>query len=98
MKMNMMIKNSMEEDFKFDVQTTKYQLFCSSCKTIIGYTNHLFQSGEMLIGKLILHPNGVIGKVGDPIHRCIGGSIQLRHNQNVKEKNNIGKRVAKKRR
>lgn len=83
-------------DFTFDVTKTKYKLICSTCKVVIGYTNHRFISGDILEARKILSPDGSLAEVGQKIHRCPGGSIQLVFNNNVKEKNTTRKRTKKK--
>lgn len=66
------------------MHTKKYELYCGKCNKIFGYTDHLFQSGDVLEAKYIQYPNGSDAKDGDTVFcgcpRGTGAVIKSREN------------------
>lgn len=64
-----------------NVHKFKWQMYCANCLDIVGYTDHEFQLGEILVAKHIFDPQGVPTIVGDAIkHSCTILRVRMRNN------------------
>ena len=61
-----------------ETSTLKYEIYCKHCDGSVGYTNHFFETGDIIEAQLVTLLNGEPAKQGEKIEcKCPGGYVAI---------------------